>query len=170
MAKVGLFYGSTTGNTAEGAEKIQAALGGDSVVETFDISDVEVADILKYDFIIIGASTWNTGELQDDWDSVIDDLDDLDFSGKTVAYYGFGDQVGYADNFVDAIGILEEKISGLGATTVGMWSKDGYEQEGSLALRDDKFCGLPLDADNQPDETDDRITAWAAQVKTEMSL
>ena len=41
MAKVGLFYGSTAGNTAEGAEEIQKALDGNAVVETFDIADVE---------------------------------------------------------------------------------------------------------------------------------
>ncbi|MEM9819227.1 MAG: flavodoxin FldA, partial [Cyanobacteria bacterium P01_D01_bin.6] len=33
MAKVGLFYGSTTGKTADAAEQIQAALGGDSAVD-----------------------------------------------------------------------------------------------------------------------------------------
>ena len=170
MAKVGLFYGSTTGNTAEGAEEIQKALGGSSVVETFDIADVDVADMLNYDYIIVGASTWNTGELQDDWDAVFDDLDGMDFSGKTIAYYGYGDQVGYADNFVDAIGKLEEKITGCGGKTVGMWSTDGYEHEDSLALRGDKFCGLPLDEDNQSDETEDRLAAWTAQIKTEMSL
>ena len=51
-----------------------------------------------------------------------------------------------------------------------MWPVTGYELEDSLALRGDKICGLTLDEDNQSDETEDRLSAWTAQVKTEMSL
>jgi len=54
MAKVGLFYGSTTGKTADAAEAIQAALGGDSVVDLHDIGDKEAADLAEYDYLIIG--------------------------------------------------------------------------------------------------------------------
>lgn len=44
MANVGLFYGSTTGKTADAAEEIQKALGGDSVIDLHEISDKEAAD------------------------------------------------------------------------------------------------------------------------------
>ncbi|NEQ95241.1 MAG: flavodoxin FldA [Cyanothece sp. SIO2G6] len=170
MAKVGLFYGSTTGNTASAAEKIQAALGGDSVVEVFDMANAQLSDLLNYDYLIIGSPTWNVGDLQDDWEAVIDEFDGMDFSGKTVAYFGTGDSVGYADNFMDAVGILEEKITGLGGKTVGMWSTADYDFSESRAVRGDKFCGLALDEDNESEKTDDRITNWTAQVKSEMSL
>ncbi|NEP59453.1 MAG: flavodoxin FldA [Symploca sp. SIO2G7] len=169
MAKVGLFYGSTTGKTADAAEQVQAALGGDSVVDLIEIEDASA--LAEYECLIVACPTWNIGELQDDWAAVFDDLDDVDFSGKTVAYMGTGDQVGYADNYMDAMGQLEEKISGLGGKTVGYWSADGYEHEASLAIRDgNKFCGLALDEDNQSDKTAERITAWATQIKQEMSL
>ncbi|MEM9806611.1 MAG: flavodoxin FldA [Cyanobacteria bacterium P01_D01_bin.56] len=169
MAKVGLFYGSTTGKTADAAEQIQAALGGDSVV---DVAEIEEASALAdYEYLIIACPTWNIGELQDDWAAVFDDLDDMDFNGKTVAYMGTGDQVGYADNFMDAMGQLEEKIAGLGGKTVGYWSAEGYDHEASLAIRDgNKFCGLALDEDNEPEKTEDRIKAWATQIKQEMAL
>lgn len=170
MAKVGLFYGSTTGKTADVAERIQTALGGDSVVEVFDIADVELSSMSGYDCLIIGSPTWNIGDLQDDWDALIDDLDEIDFSSKTVAYFGTGDSVGYADNFMDAVGILEEKISGLGGKTVGMWPTSDYEFNESRAVRGDQFCGLALDEDNESDKTDSRIEGWASQVKSEMSL
>ncbi|MEM1239207.1 MAG: flavodoxin FldA [Cyanobacteria bacterium P01_H01_bin.26] len=169
MAKVGLFYGSTTGKTADAAEQVQAALGGDSMVDLVEIEDAST--LADYEYLIIACPTWNIGELQDDWAAVFDDLDDVDFSGKTIAYMGTGDQIGYADNFMDAMGQLEEKIAGLGGKTVGYWSADGYDHEASLAIRDgNKFCGLALDDDNESEKTEDRIKTWTAQIKQEMSL
>ncbi|MGF1457492.1 MAG: flavodoxin FldA [Leptolyngbyaceae cyanobacterium] len=170
MAKVGLFYGSTTGKTADAAEQIQAALGGDRAVDIFDISEKSVEDLADYDYLVIGCPTWNIGDVQDDWDAVLEDLGDVDFSGKTVAYFGTGDQVGYADNFQDAMGILEERISELGGKTVGYWSADGYEHTNSKALRDGQFCGLALDDDNESDKTEERIQAWCRQLKAAFGL
>ncbi|MGD1951159.1 MAG: flavodoxin FldA [Leptolyngbyaceae cyanobacterium] len=169
MAKVGLFYGSTTGKTADAAEQVQSALGGDSVVDLVEIEDANA--LADYQYLIIACPTWNIGELQDDWAAVFDDLDDMDFSGKTVAYMGTGDQIGYADNFMDAMGQLEEKIASLGGKTVGYWSADGYDHEASLAIRDgNKFCGLALDDDNESEKTEDRIKTWSAQIKQAMSI
>jgi flavodoxin len=37
MAKIGLFYGTQTGNTQNAAEFIQKEFGGDSVVDLYDI-------------------------------------------------------------------------------------------------------------------------------------
>jgi flavodoxin I len=34
-------------------------------------------------------------------------------------------------------------------------------------LEDGKFCGLPLDQDNEDDKTEDRIKGWIAQLKSE---
>ena len=119
----------------------------------------------------IACPTWNVGELQSDWESFYDDqLDNIDFSGKKVAYFGEGDQIGYPDTFQDAMGILEEKISELGGETVGYWSTEGYEFSDSKALRDGKFVGLALDEDNQSELTEERIKAWVAQLKTEFGL
>lgn len=170
MAKVGLFYGSTTGKTSDAAEQIQQALGGESVVDLKDIADESAEGMAEYDYLIVGSPTWNIGELQDDWEAIFDDLDGVDFSGKTVAYFGTGDQVGYADNFMDAMGQLEEKISSLGGKTVGYWPADGYEHNESQAIRDGQFCGLALDEDNEADKSEERIVAWTAQIKEEMSL
>jgi len=165
MTKIGLFFGTQTGNTETIAEAIQTAFGGDSVVTLHNVADVEWSDFDDYSHLIIGCPTWNIGELQSDWDGLYDELDNVDFSSKKVAYFGAGDQVGYADNFQDAMGILEEKISGLGGTTVGYWSTEGYEFNESKAVRDGKFVGLAIDEDNQSDLTDERISAWVAQLK-----
>jgi len=170
MAKIGLFFGTQTGNTQTVAEQIQKALGGSAVVYVIDIAEADVDDFRKYEYIIIGCPTWNIGELQGDWQGFYDELEAIDFSGKKVAYFGCGDQVGYADNFQDAIGILEEMITSLGGKTVGYWSTEGYEFNASKALRGDRFVGLALDEDNQPELTAKRIQTWTQQLKAEFGL
>ncbi len=139
MTKIGLFFGTQTGNTETLAETIQRVFGGDSVVTLHDAADTEAAEMEGYEYLIVGCPTWNIGELQADWQGLYDELDNIDFSGKKVAYFGPGDQIGYADNFQDAMGILEEKISELGGTTVGYWSTDGYDFNESKAVKNGKF-------------------------------
>ena len=170
MAKIGLFFGTQTGNTESAAEIIQTEFGGDDVVDMKDVADIEIEELNEYELLIIGCPTWNVGELQGDWDGLFADLDSVDFSGKKVAYFGAGDQIGYSDNFQDAMGILEEKISSLGGTTVGNWPTDGYDHTESKAERNGKFVGLALDEDNQPELTDDRIKTWVSQLKSEFGV
>ncbi|AFY46785.1 flavodoxin, long chain [Nostoc sp. PCC 7524] len=170
MAKIGLFFGTQTGNTQTESETIQQEFGEKNTVELHDISQVEPSDFNEYSYIIIGCPTWNIGELQSDWEGFYDELDNIDFSGKKVAYFGAGDQVGYPDTFQDAMGILEEKIAELGGETVGYWPTDNYEFTESKSLRDGKFVGLALDEDNQSDLTEERIKTWVAQLKQEFGL
>ncbi|MBD2113436.1 MULTISPECIES: flavodoxin FldA [Cyanophyceae] len=166
MTKIGLFFSTQTGNTEILAEAIQSEFGGDSVVTLHDIADASPDDFAGYDCIIIGCPTWNIGELQSDWEGFYEDLDAIDFSGKQVAYFGAGDQVGYADNFQDAMGILAEKITALGATTVGQWPTDGHDFSDSKAVQNGKFVGLAIDEDNQAELTGDRIKTWVTQLKS----
>lgn len=171
MTKIGLFFGTQTGNTETIAEQIQTALGGESVVTLHEIADAGVSDFEAYDCLIIGCPTWNIGEMQSDWDSFYEnDLGGINFSSKKVAYFGPGDQVGYSENFQDAMGLLEEKISELGGETVGHWSTEGYDHEASKAVKEGRFVGLALDEDNQPELTEERIQTWTTQLKTAFSI
>lgn len=170
MAKIGLFFGTQTGNTETIAETIQAELGGDSIVDLHDVARAEFDDFKQYEYLIIGCPTWNIGELQSDWGGLYEDLDQIDFTGKKIAYFGTGDQTGYPDNFQDAMGILEEKISSLGGKTFGYWSTGDYDFNESKAVRNGKFVGLAIDEDNQSDLTPTRIKSWVAQVKSEFGL
>lgn len=170
MTVVGLFFGTQTGNTETAAELIQSEFGGESVVTLVDVAEAEATDLQSYDCLIIGCPTWNIGEMQSDWEGLYEELDDIDFSGKKVAYFGPGDQVGYADNFQDAMGILEEKISALGGQTVGQWSTDGYDFTESKAVKNGKFVGLAIDEDNQPELTENRIKTWVSQLKSAFDI
>jgi len=168
--KIGLFYGSTTCYTEIIAEKIQAIIGAD-LVDIFNIKDQPLALCLDYDFIIFGISTWDYGQLQEDWESIWSDINQLDLSDKVVALYGMGDQVGYTDWFQDALGMLHEQVTAQGANMIGYWPNQGYEFAASKALTADEsqFVGLSLDEDTQYNLTDERLDAWCEQVLLEYS-
>lgn len=168
--KIGLFYGSTTCYTEIVAEKIQAIIGAE-LVELFNIKDQPLSLCLDYDFIIFGISTWDYGELQEDWESIWDDINQLDLSNKIIAIYGMGDQIGYTEWFQDALGMLHDQAKAQGASLIGYWPNQGYEFEASKALTEDEsqFVGLPLDEDSQYKLTDERLDTWCEQILLEYS-
>lgn len=168
MSKIGLFYGTQTGKTESIAEMIRDEFGA-SEVDLHDMSQVDVSDFDGYTKLIIASPTWDIGELQSDWDAFFPELDSMDFKGKTVAYFGTGDQLGYSDNFMDAVGILEAKISARGGKTIGYWSTEGYEHTESKAEKNNQFVGLAIDEDNQSELTAERVKTWVAQIKREFA-
>jgi flavodoxin I len=169
MAKIGIFFGSTTGNTANAGKMIGKELGLEPS-DVFDIQNAKIEDVQKYETLIFGTSTWGYGEPQDDWARFQDELSKVDFTEKTVAFFGLGDQYGYADTFVDAMGMLYENVKGKGARIAGMFPTDEYEHESSKAVVDGQFVGLALDDDNQSDMTENRIKTWVEQLKRELKL
>ncbi|WP_371188720.1 flavodoxin FldB [Thalassotalea maritima] len=168
--KIGLFYGSTTCYTEMAAEKIQAEIGAD-LVDTINIKDAPLADCQAYDIVIFGISTWDFGELQEDWESTWDDIASLKLDDKIVALFGLGDQEGYGQWFQDALGMLHDEVIAHQATIVGYWPNQGYEFEASKALTEDGefFVGLSLDDENQYDLTEQRIKDWCEQILSEIN-
>ncbi|MFT5757529.1 MAG: flavodoxin II [Alteromonadaceae bacterium] len=167
--EIGLFYGSTTCYTEMAAEKIQQAMKK-SKVELYNIKDVALSKTAEYDLLILGISTWDYGELQEDWESHWQDIADLDLNGKIVALYGMGDQIGYTEWFQDALGMLHEQVIAQGAYIIGYWPNTGYEFAASKGLTSDQsqFVGLPLDEDNQYQLSDERIAQWCKQIENEI--
>ena len=164
MKKIGLFYGSTTGNTETAATAIAAALGIGNVT-LHDIAETPPETLRSYENIILGTSTWGFGELQDDWQDALSEIENLDLTGKTVAFFGLGNQYNYSDVFQDAMGILYETVHKKGADIVGAWPTDGYEFDESRAVVNNNFVGLALDNENQLDRTPQRIEQWTGQLK-----
>lgn len=170
MAKVGIFFGSDTGNTEKVAQRIQEILGSDNA-DLFDIAKTTKEHIEKYDYLFFGIPTWYYGESQADWDDFFPSLEQINFKGKTVAIFGCGDQEDYAEYFCDAMGTIRDVIEPKEAKIVGHWPTEGYSFEASKSLVDDNhFIGLAIDEDRQPELTQDRINNWVNQVKTEMNI
>jgi flavodoxin I len=166
MAKIGIFYGSTEGNTERIVTEIQKQLGD---AELHNVNSATADDVQPYSYIIFACPTWDIGQLQEDWENFIDEVENIDYTGKKVAYVGLGDADGYPDTFIDALGIIHDRIKDKGATFVGAWPTEGYDFEASKALLDGKFLGLAIDEDNQKDLTAGRIEKWVAQLKTEFA-
>jgi flavodoxin I len=169
MALIGLFYGSDTGNTENIALKIGEMLGSE-IVDLHNFAETEVAAMNAYEYIIFGAPTWYDGELQSDWEVILPQFEKIDFTGKKVAVFGLGDQWGYGEWFVDAIGIIADKVKERGGEVFGKWTTEGYEFDSSKGVRDGYFLGLALDEDNQPEKTESRLNAWIPQVLGEFGL
>lgn len=171
---IAIFYGSTTCYTEMAGEKIQEALQTltGQKVGLFDIKDTPLSKSTEYDYIIYGISTWDFGELQEDWESTWDDIASLSLKGKNVALYGLGDQMGYADWFQDALGMLHDELVVLGCEISGYWPTEGYEYTASKGQTDDGeyFVGLSLDDENQFDMSEQRIADWVNQVSHEFGL
>jgi len=163
MSKIGIYYGSTTGNTQEVAEEIAKKLGV-SNSDLFDVAKAN-ADYSAYDVILFGSSTLGFGDLQDDWESYIDKVKAANLEGKTVALFGCGDSSSYSDTFGDAIGKIYNTIKDKGARIIGSVDTDGYTYDDSEAVVDGKFVGLMIDNDNEPDMTEERLNNWVEALK-----
>lgn len=171
MKTIGMFWGSNNGNQEEAAGFLKDYMISEGCkIEEFNIAKTDPKKMLEYDNLIIGCPTWNVGELQDDWDSIFNAYKELNFSGKTAAFFGCGDQVGYTDNFLDAIGILAKPFIATGGKLVGRWPTEGYEFDESLALDNGELLGLGLDNDNQEDQTEERLLIWAELIRDEFGI
>lgn len=157
-----------TGNTTSVAEAIQATLP-DLIDEVKCIDKAKADDFRSSDLLVLGGSTWGDGELTDDWADFFPQLDQIDFTGKTVALFGVGDQVSYTYNFVSAMKLLYDKVIDRGARVIA--SKvpiDGFEFAHSESVVNGKFVGLAIDEMNESELTQARIEAWAKTIRAEV--
>jgi flavodoxin I len=168
VTAIGLFFGSNEGNTESVAKRILDKFPR-NLVNIHDIADVTQMELARHDFLILGISTWDFGQIQSDWEEFWDDLKAIDFNGKIVALFGLGDQFGYGDYFVDAMGMLHDVVVANGATIVGYWPAENYEFDASKAYLADKhrFVGLAIDEDQQEALTEERIERWCRQIQGE---
>lgn len=158
---VTVIFGSDSGVTKAVAAKIAKRMEG----RLLDVSEARTADYEGCDLLILGCPTYGMGELQTDWDLHVDQLEGSDLTARKVALFGTGDQMTYPDSFVDAMGILYDKVVSRGGEVIGFTDTVGYDFSCSTALRDGRFVGLALDEDTQSHLTNDRIAAWLEQLR-----
>jgi len=127
-----IVYGSNTGNTESLAEALAEELQSRFDVTVQRVTDVAPEDVLDYDLIVLGSSTWNDGELQEDFQDFYEEMDRLDLSGKKVAVFGPGDSSW--DEYCRAVDLLEEKSRELKADLIAPGFKwDGDVDEEAIA-------------------------------------
>jgi flavodoxin I len=166
MGKTGLFYSFNSKKSAKIAGIIYNAFSGEDV-QLVNVDEVKKEQFLEFDNLILGVPTWFDGELPNYWDELLPALEDIDFSHKRIAVFGLGDQKGYPENFCDAIGLMTDFFEERGALIVGKSPLDGYTFEGSKAVRNGLFMGLPIDQENQARLTNGRIEQWVSHLKNE---
>lgn len=169
MDKIALLYAPAKGRTEKVAKMVCEKMGN----EKFDLILIDEQTnpeiLVKYEKIIFGISTvgrdsWDANYSKVGWDFFLPKLTDFDFTGKTVAIFGLGDHLLYANNFVDAMGTLAKTVEENNANLVGKCSTDGYTFSESEALDGDIFLGLPIDEDNEEELTDERLTNWLKKI------
>ncbi|MEM8957941.1 MAG: flavodoxin [Pseudomonadota bacterium] len=178
MAKIGIFFGTDTGNTRKIAKQIKKRFDDALMAKPLNVNRTDPADFVSYDFLILGTPTLGDGLLpglsadceNESWEEFLPKLEDQDFTGKTIAIYGLGDQITYPLEFVNAIYFLHEFFEERGATLVGQWPTEGYGFDDSLAVVDDHFLGLALDLDNESQLTEDRVTGWLKSIAESFGL
>jgi flavodoxin I len=172
MATVGLFYGSSTGNTEYVAYELKGLFDAaqPGLAEIFNIGSTTPEQFMSFDYLVLGIPTWNTGQLQDDWEFFLPKIAGMDMTGKKVAIFGLGDQNGYGFNFLDAIGLLAEELLEKNADICALWSTEGYQFNESLGEYEGMFLGVGLDEEGQKELTTPRLKKWVPQVLKEFAL
>ena len=162
--RIKLIYGSDTGNTELVTEDLVKLI---DEVDVITVKDLTPED-WDHDKFILGIPTWYDGELQSDWEDYFEEFKTIDFTDKTVAIFGLGDQLGYEEWFCDGIGILAEVIMENGGKVIGYTEKDNsydLEETPKSLVDDNTFYGLCIDEDNQPELTQDRLEKWVGDIK-----
>jgi flavodoxin I len=179
MARIGIFFGSNTGNTRKVAKMIKKRFPEEGLfADPLNVNKASPELIASHDYLILGSPTLGEGRLpgletdcqNPSWAEFLPTLAGIDFSDKTVALYGLGDQEKYPDNFCDALGEIHAFLIARGAHVVGAWPTDGYDFIASKAELDGQFVGLALDLDNQKMLLESRLESWLRLIAPDFGL
>ena len=166
-----LIYGTDTNNTEYVVDTyLMNELESIGDLDIKNVNEISSEDWDGSDLFVLGIPTWYDGELQSDWEEYFEEFKTIDFTGKKVAIFGLGDQLGYEEWFCDGIGILAKEILKNGGTVIGYTTKDesyDFETTPKSIIKDDVFYGLCIDDDNQGELTQERLKNWVEQLKLE---
>lgn len=144
MTKALIAFGSTTGNTAQVADWVFETLEKKGLdVKLEDCATVNPNGLCDtYDLIVLGCPTYGDDpvEPQEDFEPILEDLNETGISGKKVAIFGCGDSSYF--HFCGAVDLIENRVKECGGQLVA----------DSLKIDDPHY------------DHEDEVRAWTAQV------
>ncbi len=171
MKKIAIFYGPPKGSVAKEAAMIAREFAPDEV-DLLEVKNANPKDVERYERLILGFSTigkanWDSEHHDDDWDLFLAGVEKINWQNRKVALFSLGDQVMYANHFVDALGWVFDRLASTKASLVGVCTPEGYRFNESAGFRDGHFLGLPVDEDSEPEKSSGRVKEWVKQLKEE---
>ncbi|QZX49417.1 flavodoxin [Mycoplasma sp. E35C] len=162
MKKIAIIYGTNLGTTELIAKKINDLIKYPTTL--IDVTKIDVDFVNQHDILLLGTSTWGTGDIHDAWLEF--DFKKLDVNNKTFLLFGCGDSQTYPYTFCDGVGRLFDILNRKKAKIIGQINKEDYEYdfEESKAVFKNKVVGLLIDQDSQPEKTDWRIEKWTTWI------
>ena len=175
MSKTALIYSPVGGNVNYVTNKLGELIGNDKV-EIIPVKEVEKGDLDKYDKVILLGSTvgtdhWSNEAVPDEWPGFFTKIKEISFEDKKVAIVGLGNSFLYPSHFVDGMADLYKRLKKQNANLLGSVDSEGYDFTDSEAVNEDGiFCGLPIDEDNEPELTSERLEKWIAILKPDFEF
>jgi flavodoxin I len=157
-----IVYGSSTGNCEDAARQIARLFEGPTIK---DVSSASADDLKEHDVLLLGTSTWGSGDIQDDFEPFVDVIAAANLSGKKVAIFGTGDPENYPDTFVSGLKPIYDAVIKAKGNVIGKVETGDYEYDFSDAVIDGHFVGLPLDYDNELEKVGTQISDWVNGLK-----
>jgi len=175
MSKTALFFSPEGGNVNSVTIKLGALIGNDKV-DIIPLKEVEKGDLSKYDKLIllgstVGADHWSNETIVDEWPEFFAKIEDTSLEKRKVAIVGLGNSFIYPSHFVDGMAVLYERLTKQNAKILGKVGTEGYDFTESEAVNDEGlFCGLPIDEDNEPELTTERLENWISILKPDFEF
>ena len=166
---IGIFYGSTSGDTEKVAFLIYDKFG-DKLADIYNVGQAKADEVDHYPYLIFGSSTWGIGETQNDMEYFIRNLKEKNLKNKLIALFGLGNQQLYPHSFVDSIGHIYYRLQNSGARFVGQWPIEDYDFLRSQALINGAFIGLSIDFLNQKDDISSILNKWVEILKVHFKI
>lgn len=171
MKKIALFYWPKGGSVNHISNLIREK-AVNVVVDVFSVDELVEAVLNNYDGFIFGGSTvgadhWTNDETASNWTGFFKALSAQKemLSGKTVALFGLGNGVMYPDHFVDEMVAMKQQLLNFNVNFVGEVSSETYDFNESESLENNKFMGLAIDEDNEPEQSEKRVVAWLGEIE-----
>ena len=133
-----IFFATSTGKTEDVADRLKELLPG---AEAKDVDNLGSSDeLVAADALVCCVPTWNTGADEGRSGTAWDDL---------------------------AQEIPNLDFAGKSVAILGLGDSAGYTFDSSKSVVDGKFCGLPIDEDNESELSDQRLADWVQQINSE---